>query len=202
VREGRVNRFGQSQQMKTPPFIEQTALPGLMIFHPHQAQDDRGWFRKIYQMDFLKNNGWSFSAEETYCHKTKSGIIRGLDFSLSPKDKKMIYCVQGKALAVFVCLKEGAYQGKYLAIELSDENPKVILVSNGFCTSAMAKTDIIMVNSSSLPYQPKINFKINPYDPDLDIKWPPHTPTLPPIHGYISFAKAVELINQKGESNE
>ncbi|MDR0664891.1 MAG: dTDP-4-dehydrorhamnose 3,5-epimerase family protein [Helicobacteraceae bacterium] len=182
--------------MKTPPYLEETSLPGLMIFYPHQAQDDRGWFRKIYQMDFLKNNGWDFSFMETYCHKTKKGVIRGLDFSLSPDDKKMIYCVQGEAMAVFVSLANGEHQGKRKTIELSGDDPKIVLLSNGFCSSAFAKTDIIMVNSSCLAYQPNINFKINPYDPDLAIEWPAHISTPPPIQGYVSFAQAKKLIEE------
>ncbi|MDR1911874.1 MAG: dTDP-4-dehydrorhamnose 3,5-epimerase family protein, partial [Helicobacteraceae bacterium] len=161
----------------TPPYIEQTKLPGLAIFYPHKAQDDRGWFRKIYQADFLEKSGWDFRAAETYCHKTKKGVIRGLDFSLLPNEKKMIYCLDGKCQCVYVCVKQGAYQGKFVSIELNGDDPKIILVSSGFCTAALAKTDIIMVNSNSIPYRSEINFKIDPYDQELSIPWSAPTVT-------------------------
>jgi dTDP-4-dehydrorhamnose 3,5-epimerase len=173
------------------PHIQNTSLDGLRLFYPHSISDDRGWFVKTYDKGFLKKNRWDFIPKEQYIHKTKAGVIRGLDFSISKEDSKMIFVVEGEGEAVFVDLRlDSSTLGKYEKILLSSNDKKLVLVPNGFATSIFALEDTIMCNQNSMLYDPKLDFKINPYDQDLSIQWPEHEASPPPTNGYISFEDA------------
>ena len=73
--------------------------------------------------------------------------LRGLHFQKNPKSQtKLVRCTKGKILDVAVDIREGSptYK-KWVAVELSEENKKQLLVPKGFAHGFVTLTEDVEV---------------------------------------------------------
>ena len=94
--------------------------------------DRRGNFCKIFQDSYFDELG-GFQPKESYISLSKKGVLRG--FHLQVKEAihgKIITCLAGEILDVFVDLREGPSFGKVFSITLSSSNKDTIFIPKGY----------------------------------------------------------------------
>jgi len=145
-----------------------------IILSPHI--DERGFFMRTYDDKIFNEAGLNFNwVQENHSRTLKKGTIRGLHFQFPPNaETKLIRCLRGKILDVFVDLrKDSSTFGQWDTVELSEENNKMILIprgfAHGFCT---------LMDDCHLFYKHDNYFKPESYsgilwdDTELNINWP------------------------------
>jgi dTDP-4-dehydrorhamnose reductase/dTDP-4-dehydrorhamnose 3,5-epimerase len=162
--------------------IVKTDAEDVIIIEPKVFGDHRGWFTETYSkekfnelgihIDFIQDNH-SFSAQK--------GTLRGLHFQLNPKAQtKIVRCTKGKILDVAVDLREGSptYK-KWIAVELTEENKKQLLIPKGFAHGFLTLTDDVEVQYKvDEYYSPENDRSIRFDDPEIGVVWGIDSPVL------------------------
>ena len=114
--------------------VIKTAIEGVVVIEPRVFADARGYF-------FESFSEREFCAEVCDCHfvqsneaKSSYGVVRGLHFQLPPHaQSKLVRVAKGRVLDVAVDIRKSSPTfGKYVAVELSDENHRQIFIPHGF----------------------------------------------------------------------
>lgn len=162
--------------------IIKTDIEDVIIIEPKVFGDHRGWFTETYSkekfndlgvhIDFIQDNH-SFSAQK--------GTLRGLHFQLNPKAQtKLVRCTKGKILDVAVDLREGSptYK-KWVAVELTEENKKQLLIPKGFAHGFLSLTDDVEVQYKvDEYYSPENDRSIRFDDSEINVNWGVEDPIL------------------------
>ena len=162
--------------------FKERKLKGVFEITLNPIKDERGFFMRTYD-DLLfgkesLNLKWM---QENHSRTEKKHTIRGLHFQLPPfSETKLVRCIKGTILDVFVDLRENSECfGKWDAIELSEENKKMIFIprgfAHGFCTLSEISEVVYKVDNV---YSKQHELGIMWNDPDININWPTQTPTL------------------------
>ena len=138
--------------------------------------DERGFFSETFnpEIGLAVNSGHPF-VQDNHVHSNARGTIRGFHYQAPPVTQvKLIRVVRGAILDVVVDIRRGSPSfGRYLAVELSADNWKQLLVPEGFahgyCTLT-DDTDVLYKVSQS--YSKNDEFGIRWNDPQLGIAWP------------------------------
>lgn len=154
--------------------VQETGIPGLLIFNISSIEDDRGYFQEKYQKAKLVAAGMpeSFQLVQTNIsyNKTK-GVARGLHAELW---YKYISVANGKVFVAYVDLRKGANFGKVVTAEV-DKN-KAVFVPIGVANSFQTLTDdTYYIYSVSDHWSQELYDKyvsLNMADPALGISWP------------------------------
>jgi len=110
-------------------------IPEVILCEPITISDDRGYFSETFRQDKLeKFLGFKINFCQENQSKSSFGVLRGLHYQLAPyAQTKLVRVLQGTVLDVSVDLrKDSPTFGKHIAIELSEENKKQILIPKGF----------------------------------------------------------------------
>ena len=126
-------------------------IPDVILCEPKTLTDDRGYFLETFRQDKLEEFlGFSINFCQENESKSSYGVLRGLHYQTNPyAQTKLVRVLQGAVLDVCVDLrKDSPAFGKYIAIELSEENKKQILIPRGF-----AHGFIVLSNEAILGYK-------------------------------------------------
>ena len=110
-------------------------IPEVILCEPEVLSDERGYFSETFREDKLeKFLGYSINFCQENESKSSFGVLRGLHYQIAPyAQTKLVRVLQGAVLDVSVDLrKDSPTFGKHIAIELSEENKKQILIPKGF----------------------------------------------------------------------
>jgi dTDP-4-dehydrorhamnose 3,5-epimerase len=154
--------------------IIKTDIEGVVVIEPRVFEDDRGYF-------FESFSEREFSAEVCACHFVQSneaessyGVVRGLHFQLPPHaQSKLVRVAKGKVLDVAVDIRKSSPTfGKYIAVELSDENHRQIFIPHGFAHgySVLSEEAVVEYKCDSY-YAPESEGAIAWDDAALSIDW-------------------------------
>ena len=155
--------------------VEETAIPAVKIVTPKKFGDHRGffsetWSRKAFaevglDLDFVQDNQ-SLSAPV--------GTLRGLHFQSAPfAQDKLVRVTRGRILDVAVDIRASSPTfGKHVAVELSAENWKQLLVPVGFAHGFVTlEPDTEVLYKVTAPYAPENDHGLAFDDPALGIDW-------------------------------
>ena len=115
--------------------FKRLAISEVVLCEPSVFGDDRGYFAETFRQDKLEEFlGFSINFCQENESKSSYGVLRGLHYQTSPyAQTKLVRVLQGAVLDVSVDLrKDSPTFGKHIAIELSEENKKQILIPKGF----------------------------------------------------------------------
>ncbi|WP_150468504.1 dTDP-4-dehydrorhamnose 3,5-epimerase [Francisella sp. SYW-9] len=115
--------------------FSRTKISDVVICEPTVHGDDRGYFVETFREDKLFDFlGYKIDFCQDNESKSSYGVLRGLHFQLPPyAQTKLVRVIQGKVLDVAVDIRKGSSTfGEYVAVELSSENKKQMLVPRGF----------------------------------------------------------------------
>ena len=106
--------------------------------------------------------------------KSSKGVLRGLHYQLPPHAQtKLVRVIQGRVLDVAVDIRKNSPTfGQYVAVELSSENKKQLLVPRGFAHGFVVLEDnTIFAYKVDNYYSPQCDRGIAFDDENLNINW-------------------------------
>ncbi len=151
-----------------------TELDGVIIVEPRVFEDDRGYFFESYnESEFIKNGIPNRFVQDNQS-KSSYGVIRGLHCQLGEfAQAKLVRVLHGRVLDVAVDIRKNSPTfGKYVAVELSDENKRQLFIPRGFLHgfSVLSDTAVFAYKCDNL-YAPHAEFGIRFDDPDIGVDW-------------------------------
>jgi dTDP-4-dehydrorhamnose 3,5-epimerase len=156
--------------------VEETAIPAVKIITPKRFGDARGFFSETYSRKAFEEAGITLDfLQDNHSLSGPVGTVRGLHFQSPPfAQDKLIRVVRGRILDVAVDLRRSSpTYGQHVAVELSAENGRQLLVpagfAHGFCT---LEPDTEVVYKVTAYYAPAHDHGLAWDDPALEIQWP------------------------------
>lgn len=154
--------------------VIKTAIEGVFIIEPRLFKDDRGYFfesfsqrefnEKVRKVNFVQDNE----------SKSSYGVLRGLHFQKPPyAQSKLVRVIKGAVLDVAVDIRKGSPTfGKYVSVELTEDNHRQFFIPRGFAHGFSVLTDeVIFQYKCDNFYAPKCEGAIAWDDPELGIDW-------------------------------
>lgn len=121
-----------------------TNIPDVILCKPTVFKDDRGYFlESFHKTEFENYIGKSIDFCQDNEAKSTKGVLRGLHYQLPPfAQAKLVRVVKGKVLDIAVDIrKTSSTFGKYVVVELSDENKKQLYIPAGFAHGYIVLSD-------------------------------------------------------------
>jgi len=154
----------------------ETRLKKLYIIEPEPFVDERGVFFRTYCKEEFKKIGLNKDfVQINQSINSKKGTFRGLHYQIPPYgDTKLIRCISGRVLDILVDIRKGSITFlNYFAIEISEENKKMIFVPEGFAHGFMTLEDNSqLIYHHTAFYQPSFEAGINYNDPKIKLELP------------------------------
>ena len=114
--------------------VIKTEIDGVVIIEPRIFKDDRGYFYESFSQREFEEKVCRTTFVQDNQSKSSYGVLRGLHFQKPPYcQSKLVRCIKGAVLDVAVDIRKGSPTfGKYVAVELSEENHRQFFVPRGF----------------------------------------------------------------------
>eukprot|EP01156_Anaeramoeba_ignava_P011346 Anaeramoba_ignava/a482884_3.p1 GENE.a482884_3~~a482884_3.p1 ORF type:complete len:192 (+),score=1.04 a482884_3:324-899(+) len=152
-----------------------TQIPDVIICEPKVHGDSRGYFTETFREDKLEEFlGYKINFCQDNESKSSYGVLRGLHYQLPPyAQTKLVRVIKGKVLDVAVDIRQGSPTfGKYVSVELTEENKKQLLVPKGFAHGfVVLSEEAIFAYKVDNYYSPECDRGIAFDDRDLNIDW-------------------------------
>lgn len=105
-----------------------------MIVEPRIFRDDRGYFYESFSQREFEENVCRTTFVQDNQSMSSYGVVRGLHFQKPPFcQSKLVRCIKGAVLDVAVDIRKGSPTfGKYVAVELTEDNHRQFFVPRGF----------------------------------------------------------------------
>lgn len=152
----------------------ETEIKDLVIIEPTVFEDNRGFFLESYNYNDFKEIGIDNIFVQDNHSKSSKGVLRGLHFQKGEfAQAKLIRVLKGVVLDIAVDLREDSQTfGKYVAVELSEENKKMFFIPRGFAHGFLALTDEVeSYYKCDNFYAPQAEDGLVWNDADLKIEW-------------------------------
>ena len=152
-----------------------TNIPDVIIIEPTVHGDDRGYFVETFRADKLEAFlGFKLNFGQDNESKSSRGVLRGLHYQLAPHaQSKLVRVIQGRVLDVAVDIRKNSPTfGQHVAVELSAENKKQLLIPRGFAHGfVVLEDDTIFAYKVDNYYSPQCDRGIAFDDENLNIDW-------------------------------
>lgn len=114
--------------------IIKTEIEGLVIVEPRVFRDDRGYFYESFSQREFEEEVCRTTFVQDNQSMSSYGVVRGLHFQKPPFcQSKLVRCIKGAVLDVAVDIRKGSPTfGKYVAVELTEDNHRQFFVPRGF----------------------------------------------------------------------
>ena len=154
--------------------VIKTAIEDVVIIEPDVFGDARGYFFESYSQKKFDEQVRPVKFVQDNESKSKYGVLRGLHFQKG-KDaqSKLVRVVKGRVLDVAVDIRKGSPTfGKYVAVELTEDNHRQLFVPRGFAHgfSVLSEEAIFQYKCDNL-YAPQSEGAIAWNDPEVGIDW-------------------------------
>ena len=160
----------------------ETALPGVYIVEPQVFGDNRGFFMESWSSRSFEAAGLHYDfVQDNHSLSTVKGTLRGIHFQRGENAQaKLVRCVRGGVLDVAVDLRSGSpFYKKWVAVELTGENKRQLLIPRGFGHGFLTLTDEVeFLYKADNPYAPESDGGIRWNDPEIGVDWGIETPIL------------------------
>jgi dTDP-4-dehydrorhamnose 3,5-epimerase len=152
-----------------------THIKDVVIIELQSHGDDRGYFVETFRQDKLDEFlGFRINFIQDNESKSGKGVLRGLHYQLAPAAQtKLVRVIQGSVLDVAVDIRKGSSTfGQHVAVELTAQNKKQLLVPRGFAHGFMVlENDTVFAYKVDNYYSPENDRGIDFSDPALNIDW-------------------------------
>ncbi len=156
--------------------VTKTNLDGVLILEPKVFGDARGWFMETWSARKFEAAGLNFNfLQDNQSYSAQKGTLRGLHYQTAPfAQAKLVRCTRGKLLDVAVDIREGSETfAKWVAVELTAENKKQLLIPRGFAHGFLTLTDDVEIQyKADNFYAPNCDGNIIWNDAEIKIDWP------------------------------
>ena len=157
------------------PFeFERQKINDLILIKPKVFGDNRGFFMETYKKSDFAANGIYIDFNQDNHSKSSKGVLRGLHYQAYPYGQaKIVRCVKGRIYDVAVDIRPNSSTfGKYVKVELSEENKNMFYIPTGFAHGFVALSDEVeILYKASGEYNPAADRGILWCDEDINIDW-------------------------------
>ncbi len=164
----------KNKQQKGMKYIE-TDIADVYVIEPLVFNDARGYFYEVWkQSDFEKNVGKVGFVQDNES-KSSYGVLRGLHYQKGEMSQaKLVRVIKGRVLDVAVDLRKSSKTfGRYVMVELSEENKRQLFIPRGFAHGFLVLSDeAVFTYKVDNIYAPHCEASIRFDDPDINIQWP------------------------------
>ena len=114
--------------------VIKTDIDGVVIIEPKIFNDSRGYFYESFSQREFEENVCRTTFVQDNQSMSSYGVVRGLHFQKPPFcQSKLVRCIKGAVLDVAVDIRKGSPTfGKYVAVELTEDNHRQFFVPRGF----------------------------------------------------------------------
>ncbi len=156
-------------------------IPDVILIEPFIFRDERGAFAETYKLsDFKKIGIWHNFVQDNYSVSMK-WALRGLHYQIKPVAQgKLVRVLRGGIFDVALDIRKGSpYFGKWVGIELSEDNRYMLWIPPGFAHGFVSLHDNTEVlYKATEEYAPEFERGIIWNDPEIGIEWPVKNPIL------------------------
>ena len=154
---------------------EPSEISGLLIIEPKKFGDARGYFSEVYNRKRLAELGFERDfVQDNQSLSVARGVVRGLHYQSPPfAQDKLVRVTRGRILDVAVDIRQGSpTYGDHVAVDLSAENWKQLLVPVGFAHGFVTlepNTEVIYKVTNY--YAPEHDHGVLWSDPAIGVAW-------------------------------
>ena len=154
--------------------VEKTPIEGLYVIEPTVHQDERGYFVETYNQRDFEEAGLYYTFVQDNQSMSVKGVLRGLHFQKEFPQAKLVRVIRGTVFDVAVDIRKNSpTYGKWYGVELSEDNKKQFLISEGFAHGFVVLSDVAEFCYKVTDfYHPGDEGGIAYNDPDIGIEWP------------------------------
>lgn len=155
---------------------KKTEIDGVWIIEPKVFSDNRGYFYEVWrQSDFDEHIGQHVEFVQDNESKSSYGVLRGLHYQKGDfSQAKLVRVLKGKVFDVAVDLrKDSPTLGKYVMVELSEENKRQFFIPRGFAHGFLVLSEeAIFTYKVDNIYAPQSEASLRWNDETVGIEWP------------------------------
>ena len=154
--------------------VIKTDIEGVVIIEPRIFRDDRGYFYESFSQREFEGKVCRTTFVQDNQSKSSYGVLRGLHFQKPPYcQSKLVRCIKGAVLDVAVDIRKGSPTfGKYVAVELTEDNHRQFFVPRGFAHGfAVLSEEAVFQYKCDNFYNKESEGSVAWNDPQLGIDW-------------------------------
>ena len=154
--------------------VIKTEIEGVVIIEPRIFKDDRGYFYESFSQREFEEKVCRTTFVQDNQSKSSYGVLRGLHFQKPPYcQSKLVRCIKGAVLDVAVDIRKGSLTfGKYVAVELTEDNHRQFFVPRGFAHGfAVLSDEAVFQYKCDNFYNKESEGSVAWNDPQLAIDW-------------------------------
>ena len=154
--------------------VIKTDIDGVVIIEPRIFKDDRGYFYESFSQREFEEKVCRTTFVQDNQSKSSYGVVRGLHFQKPPySQSKLVRCIKGAVLDVAVDIRKGSPTfGKYVAVELTEDNHRQFFVPRGFAHGfAVLSDEAVFQYKCDNFYNKESEGSVAWNDPQLAIDW-------------------------------
>lgn len=161
----------------------ETDLPGVLIVEPKVFGDDRGFFMESWNARAFEAAGLAGPWVQDNHSRSARGVLRGLHYQVRQTQGKLVRATAGAVFDVVVDLRRSSPAfGKWMGLELSAENKRMLWVPPGFAHGFLTLTDTADFQYKCTDYYaPEWERALLWNDPAIGIEWPLETGRQPSL---------------------
>ena len=155
--------------------VIKTAIEGVVIIEPKVFPDERGYFFESFSQKKFVENICNTTFVQDNESKSSYGALRGLHFQRAPyTQSKLVRVVQGVVWDIAVDIRKGSPTfGKYIGVELTEENKRQLFIPRGFAHGFVVLSDeAVFAYKCTDFYHPNDEGGLIYNDQDIGIDWP------------------------------
>lgn len=153
-----------------------TEIEGVYVLEPKVFRDARGYFFESWrQADFDQHIGRHVEFIQDNESKSSYGVLRGLHYQKGEYSQaKLVRVIRGRVLDVAVDIRKSSPTfGKYVAVELSEDNKRQLFIPRGFAHGFLVlSNEAVFTYKVDNVYAPQHEASIRWNDEDIYIEWP------------------------------
>jgi dTDP-4-dehydrorhamnose 3,5-epimerase len=154
--------------------IESRHLQDVVVVVPDIFKDGRGFFAETFRADQFELLGLPTHFVQDNHSCSAKGVLRGLHFQWNPPMGKLMRVTAGTAFLVAVDIRKNSPTlGKWIGVECSAENRRMVWAPAGFARGFCALSDGAEIQYKCTGiYNGKAESAIRWNDPAIGINWP------------------------------
>jgi dTDP-4-dehydrorhamnose 3,5-epimerase len=155
--------------------VTATSLPEVLMIEPKVFGDSRGFFFESFnQRDFNSATGLQVNFVQDNHSRSSRGVLRGLHFQVQQPQGKLVRVVRGSVFDVAVDIRKSSPNfGRWIGIELTEENNRQLWVPPGFAHGFLVTSDAAdFLYKTTDYYAPEFERSILWSEPTIGIQWP------------------------------
>jgi dTDP-4-dehydrorhamnose 3,5-epimerase len=154
---------------------KETEIKGVYVIEPRVFNDARGYFFEAWKKEEFEEKIGKVNFVQDNESKSSYGVLRGLHYQKGDfSQAKLVRVIKGKVIDVAVDLRKSSPTfGKYVAVELSEDNKRQFFIPRGFAHGFLVLSqEAIFTYKVDNVYAPQHEASIRFNDEDLNIEWP------------------------------